>query len=146
MFPSAPGVEEPRNKENHKNAESEVVWSRVGWGLGVIPLSRQSGRAPGCCQPAQPGRSQASSWRRRFFEMGRGWISPKCGVGFPPNLCIVVYCPLFGLYCVVPLLHFVCPCIVHVFHVFFPIPKMCIDLAPRYTYSIHDSNSIHHDT
>ena len=47
-----------------------------------------------------------------------GSISPKSGVCFPANVCIVVYCPLFGLYCVVPLFHFVCPCIVHVFNVF----------------------------
>ena len=47
-----------------------------------------------------------------------GRISPKSGVCFPPILSIVVYCPLFDLYCDTILLHFVCPCIVRVFHVF----------------------------
>ena len=51
-------------------------------------------------------------------RVGKGPISTQCGVCFPPNVCVVVYCPLFGLYCVTPLLHFVCPCIVRVFHVF----------------------------
>ena len=51
-------------------------------------------------------------------KRGGGRISPKSGVCFPPKLSIVVYCPVFDLYCDTPLLHFVCPCIVRVFHVF----------------------------
>ena len=58
------------------------------------------------------------AYRTLEVTMDSGRISPQNGVCFPPIPSIVVYCPLFDRYCDAILLHFVCPCIVRVFHVF----------------------------
>ena len=76
---------------------------------------------------------------------GGGWgsIPPKSGVCFPPILSIVVYFPLFDLYCDTILLHFVCPLYRACISCISQVLKTCVDLGPRYTYSTHDSNRLY---
>ena len=77
------------------------------------------------------------------FGRDSGRISPQNGVCFPPIPSIVVYCPLFDLCCDTPLLHFVLPLYRACISCISQVLKTCVDLGPRYTYSIHDSNRLY---
>ena len=68
---------------------------------------------------------------------------------FPPKFEYRRALPSFGLYCGVPLLHFVCPCVVHVFHVFCRLSEDVY--RPCATMHVVDTRfksslSIHYDT